>query len=46
MSQCAAPAATVLGHRERQVLSAVGCGPRDNEIAAALAVPETTAPRT
>lgn len=36
------PAATVLGHQERQVLSAVGCGLRDDEIAAELAVPEDT----
>ncbi|MFG2834077.1 BTAD domain-containing putative transcriptional regulator [Streptomyces zaomyceticus] len=34
------PAATALGQRERQVLSAVGCGLRDDEIAAALAIPE------
>jgi len=36
------PAATALGHQERQVLSAVGCGLRDDEIAADLAVPEDT----
>ncbi|WP_405506690.1 winged helix-turn-helix domain-containing protein [Streptomyces cyaneofuscatus] len=36
------PAATVLGHQERQVLSAIGCGLRDDEIAAELAVPEDT----
>ncbi|RBL81044.1 transcriptional regulator, partial [Streptomyces cavourensis] len=29
-----------LTHHERQVLSAVGCGLRDDEIAAALALPE------
>ncbi|MYS09614.1 transcriptional regulator [Streptomyces sp. SID6041] len=34
------PAATALGQRERQVLAAVGCGLRDDEIAAALAIPE------
>ncbi|MER6299999.1 BTAD domain-containing putative transcriptional regulator [Kitasatospora sp. NPDC001539] len=34
------PSAAVLGHQERQVLRAVGCGLRDDEIAAALAVPE------
>ncbi|MZE54207.1 transcriptional regulator, partial [Streptomyces sp. SID5770] len=34
------PTAAVLGPREREVLSAVGCGLRDDEIAAALAVPE------
>ncbi|MFE7757735.1 BTAD domain-containing putative transcriptional regulator [Streptomyces sp. NPDC057418] len=33
-------AATLLRDQERQVLSAVGCGLRDDEIAAALAVPE------
>lgn len=32
--------ATVLGPLERRVLSAVGCGLRDDEIAAALALPE------
>ncbi|MFJ4973133.1 BTAD domain-containing putative transcriptional regulator [Streptomyces sp. NPDC088755] len=32
--------ATALGHLERQVLSAVGCGLRDDEIAAALALTE------
>ncbi|MET9319595.1 BTAD domain-containing putative transcriptional regulator [Streptomyces sp. NPDC003038] len=34
------PTATVLRHQEREVLSAVGCGLRDDEIAAALAIPE------
>jgi DNA-binding SARP family transcriptional activator/DNA-binding CsgD family transcriptional regulator len=34
------PAATELRHQERQVLSAVGCGLGDGEIAAALAVSE------
>lgn len=34
------PTATALRHQERQVLSAVGCGLGDDEIAAALAVPE------
>ncbi|MER7110077.1 BTAD domain-containing putative transcriptional regulator [Streptomyces sp. NPDC000229] len=34
------PATTVLGHQERQVLSAVGCGLRDDEIATALAITE------
>ncbi|MFE3826353.1 BTAD domain-containing putative transcriptional regulator [Streptomyces sp. NPDC059092] len=34
------PTATALRHQERQVLSAVGCGLRDDEIAAALAIPE------
>ncbi|WP_326700544.1 winged helix-turn-helix domain-containing protein [Streptomyces sp. NBC_01754] len=34
------PATTMLRHQERQVLSAVGCGLRDDEVAAALAVPE------
>ncbi|MFB7173808.1 BTAD domain-containing putative transcriptional regulator [Streptomyces sp. NPDC056254] len=34
------PAGTALGHFERRVLSAVGCGLRDDEIAAALALPE------
>ncbi|MEU2515448.1 BTAD domain-containing putative transcriptional regulator [Streptomyces syringium] len=34
------PTATVLRDQERQVLSAVGCGLRDDEIAAALAIPE------
>ncbi|MFB6903007.1 BTAD domain-containing putative transcriptional regulator [Streptomyces bacillaris] len=32
--------AAALTHHERQVLSAVGCGLRDDEIAAALALPE------
>ncbi|WP_031069027.1 BTAD domain-containing putative transcriptional regulator [Streptomyces sp. NRRL S-118] len=32
--------ATVLGHQERKVLTAVGCGLRDDEIAASLAIPE------
>ncbi len=32
--------AAVLGHQEHQVLSAVGCGLRDDEVAAALAIPE------
>ncbi|MEU3837273.1 BTAD domain-containing putative transcriptional regulator [Streptomyces microflavus] len=36
------PAATELGQQERQVLSAIGCGLRDDEIAAELAVPEDT----
>ncbi|MFJ8756216.1 BTAD domain-containing putative transcriptional regulator [Streptomyces cyaneofuscatus] len=36
------PAAAVLGHQERRVLSAIGCGLRDDEIAAELAVPEDT----
>ncbi|WP_405387962.1 winged helix-turn-helix domain-containing protein [Streptomyces sp. NBC_01102] len=35
------PTAT-LRNQERQVLSAVGCGLRDDEIAAALAIPEDT----
>ncbi|MEV7653056.1 BTAD domain-containing putative transcriptional regulator [Streptomyces anulatus] len=34
--------ATALGRQERQVLSAVGCGLGDDEIADALAVPEDT----
>ncbi|MFD5524457.1 BTAD domain-containing putative transcriptional regulator [Streptomyces virginiae] len=34
------PTGTVLGHLERRVLSAVGCGLRDDEIATALALPE------
>ncbi|MFF8261529.1 BTAD domain-containing putative transcriptional regulator [Streptomyces virginiae] len=34
------PTGTLLGHLERRVLSAVGCGLRDEEIAAALALPE------
>ncbi|MBT2477423.1 BTAD domain-containing putative transcriptional regulator [Streptomyces sp. ISL-94] len=34
------PTAAALGHQERKVLSAVGCGLRDDEIAAALAIPE------
>ncbi|MEV6951071.1 BTAD domain-containing putative transcriptional regulator [Streptomyces sp. NPDC051183] len=34
------PTATGLGHHEREVLQAVGCGLRDDEIAAALAIPE------
>ncbi|MET8627135.1 BTAD domain-containing putative transcriptional regulator [Kitasatospora sp. NPDC004669] len=34
------PSAAVLGHQEREVLQAVGCGLRDDEIAAALAIPE------
>ncbi|MFJ8667380.1 BTAD domain-containing putative transcriptional regulator [Streptomyces sp. NPDC093600] len=34
------PTATVLRRQERQVLSAVGCGLRDDEIAAALGLPE------
>lgn len=33
--------ATMLGDQERELLSAVGCGLRDDEIAAALALPET-----
>ncbi|WP_412078919.1 BTAD domain-containing putative transcriptional regulator [Streptomyces xanthophaeus] len=36
------PTATVLGHQELKVLSAVGCGLRDDEIAAALALPEVS----
>lgn len=36
------PTAAPLGPQERRVLSAVGCGLRDDEIAAALAVPEDT----
>ncbi|MFG3405677.1 BTAD domain-containing putative transcriptional regulator [Streptomyces sp. NPDC048142] len=36
------PTATALRHQERQVLSAVGCGLGDDEIATALAVPEDT----
>ncbi|MGW6568640.1 BTAD domain-containing putative transcriptional regulator [Streptomyces sp. NPDC054975] len=35
------PTAAVLGRQEREVLAAVGCGLRDDEIAAALAVPES-----
>ncbi|MBT2489617.1 winged helix-turn-helix domain-containing protein [Streptomyces sp. ISL-96] len=34
------PTAAVLRHQERRVLSAVGCGLRDDEIAAALALSE------
>ncbi|MFD6275077.1 BTAD domain-containing putative transcriptional regulator [Streptomyces sp. NPDC060209] len=34
------PTATVLRLQERRLLSAVGCGLRDDEIAAALAIPE------
>ncbi|WP_282692402.1 BTAD domain-containing putative transcriptional regulator [Streptomyces sp. CC208A] len=34
------PTAVALGHLERRVLAAVGCGLRDDEIAAALALPE------
>lgn len=34
--------ATELGRQERELLSAVGCGLRDDEIAAALAVPEAS----
>lgn len=34
------PIATALGHQERKVLHAVGCGLRDDEIAAALALSE------
>lgn len=34
------PTAAVLRHQERQVLSAVGCGLRDDEVAAALALSE------
>ncbi|MER8041629.1 AfsR/SARP family transcriptional regulator [Streptomyces sp. NPDC094032] len=33
---------TMLGNQERALLSAVGCGLRDDEIAAALAVPEAS----
>ncbi|MFC9594471.1 BTAD domain-containing putative transcriptional regulator [Streptomyces sp. NPDC056944] len=36
------PVAAPLRHQERRVLSAVGCGLRDDEIAAALAIPEDT----
>ncbi|MEU3055649.1 BTAD domain-containing putative transcriptional regulator [Streptomyces griseus] len=36
------PTATALRQQEREVLSAVGCGLGDEEIAAALAVPEDT----
>ncbi|MGW8356575.1 BTAD domain-containing putative transcriptional regulator [Streptomyces wedmorensis] len=36
------PTSDALGHRERRVLSAVGCGLRDDEIAAALDLPEET----
>ncbi|MDG4864066.1 BTAD domain-containing putative transcriptional regulator [Streptomyces sp. T-3] len=36
------PASTVLAHQERQVLAAVGCGLRDDEIAVALAISEDT----
>ncbi|HWU09810.1 MAG TPA: BTAD domain-containing putative transcriptional regulator [Streptomyces sp.] len=34
------PTATMLRHQEHRVLSAVGCGLRDDEIAFALAIPE------
>ncbi|MYV94997.1 BTAD domain-containing putative transcriptional regulator [Streptomyces sp. SID1034] len=34
------PTAAVLGPQERKVLHAIGCGLRDDEIAAALAIPE------
>ncbi|MFE4857762.1 BTAD domain-containing putative transcriptional regulator [Streptomyces sp. NPDC056670] len=34
------PTATALGHQEREVLQAIGCGLRDDEIAAALAIPK------
>ncbi|MFJ9825022.1 BTAD domain-containing putative transcriptional regulator [Streptomyces sp. NPDC101160] len=34
------PADTALGQREREVLHAIGCGLRDDEIAAALGLPE------
>ncbi|MGA5129952.1 BTAD domain-containing putative transcriptional regulator [Streptomyces olivoreticuli] len=34
------PTATTLRNQEREVLYAVGCGLRDNEIAAVLAIPE------
>ncbi|MEU9702397.1 AfsR/SARP family transcriptional regulator [Streptomyces sp. NPDC047981] len=34
------PTTAVLGRRERAVLAAVGCGLRDDEVAAALALPE------
>ncbi|WP_406510300.1 BTAD domain-containing putative transcriptional regulator [Streptomyces sp. NBC_00212] len=34
------PTATMLRHQERRVLHAVGCGLRDDEIAADLAIPE------
>ncbi|MGK5640303.1 BTAD domain-containing putative transcriptional regulator [Streptomyces sp. URMC 126] len=34
------PTAAALGRQERDVLAAVGCGLRDDEIAAALAIPE------
>ncbi|WP_330333544.1 winged helix-turn-helix domain-containing protein [Streptomyces sp. NBC_00536] len=36
------PTDTALGDQERKVLRAVGCGLRDDEIAAALALPEDT----
>ncbi|MFI1968533.1 transcriptional regulator [Streptomyces cinnamoneus] len=36
------PTVTPLGQQERKVLYAVGCGLRDEEIAAALAIPEGT----
>ncbi|MEU8774123.1 BTAD domain-containing putative transcriptional regulator [Streptomyces sp. NPDC048606] len=39
------PAATVLRGREREVLHAVGCGLRDDEIAADLAIPEDAVAR-
>lgn len=35
------PTAAVLGRRERAVLAAVGCGLRDDEVATALALPES-----
>ncbi|MFI1256116.1 BTAD domain-containing putative transcriptional regulator [Streptomyces netropsis] len=38
----AQPTVTTLRHQEREVLYAVGCGLRDDEIAAALAIPEDT----
>lgn len=40
------PIATALGHQERKVLHAVGCGLRDDEIAAALALSRTPSPDT
>ncbi|GHF52304.1 hypothetical protein GCM10010218_37190 [Streptomyces mashuensis] len=44
-TQFAAPAAAPLGRQEREVLYAVGCGLRDEEIAAALAIPEDAVAR-
>ncbi|WP_370417954.1 BTAD domain-containing putative transcriptional regulator [Streptomyces sp. QH1-20] len=39
------PTVTTLRHQEREVLYAVGCGLRDDEIAAALAIPEEAVAR-